>query len=86
MDYDKLLQQVGDYGAIAAALLVSVEPKLRDPAELQCEPAAIMTTRRCHATAAYGKLRHLANWLESLKEDNRAIFAAASKTSQATDY
>ena len=36
-----------------------------------------------------GELRHagyIQNWLELLKEDNRAIFTAASRASQAADY
>jgi len=36
-----------------------------------------------------GKLRHaeyIANWLELLREDPRAIFTAASKASQAADF
>ena len=36
-----------------------------------------------------GELRHagyIRNWLELLKEDNRAIFTAASRASQAADY
>ena len=43
----------------------------------------------CAHLAIEGELRHagyLANWLELLKEDNRAIFTAASKASQAADY
>jgi len=43
----------------------------------------------CAHLGVQGQLRHaeyLANWLELLKEDNRAIFTAASKASQATDY
>jgi antirestriction protein ArdC len=43
----------------------------------------------CAHLGLQGQLRHaeyLANWLELLKEDNRAIFTAASKASQAADY
>jgi len=43
----------------------------------------------CAHLGVEGQLRHaeyLANWLELLKEDNRAIFTAASKASQAADY
>jgi antirestriction protein ArdC len=43
----------------------------------------------CAHLGVEGKLRHaeyLANWLQLLKEDNRAIFTAASKASQAADY
>ena len=29
---------------------------------------------------------YIANWLEVLKRDNRAIFTAARKAAQATDY
>lgn len=43
----------------------------------------------CAHLGIKGELRHaeyIANWLELLKEDNRAIFTAASKASQAADY
>ena len=43
----------------------------------------------CAHLGVEGQLRHaeyLANWLQLLKEDNRAIFTAASKASQAADY
>jgi antirestriction protein ArdC len=43
----------------------------------------------CAHLGVQGQLRHaeyLANWLQLLKEDNRAIFTAASKASQAADY
>jgi antirestriction protein ArdC len=42
----------------------------------------------CAHLGIEGKLRHaeyLANWLQLLKEDNRAIFTASSKASQAAD-
>jgi antirestriction protein ArdC len=43
----------------------------------------------CAILNVTGELRHadyLANWLELLKHDDRAIFTAASKASQAADY
>ena len=43
----------------------------------------------CAHLGVQGRLRHaeyLANWLELLKDDNRAFFTAASKASQAADY
>jgi len=43
----------------------------------------------CAHLGVQGQLRHaeyLANWLQLLKEDNRAIFTAASKARQAADY
>jgi antirestriction protein ArdC len=43
----------------------------------------------CAHLGIKGELRHaeyLANWLELLKEDDRAIFTAASKASVAADY
>jgi antirestriction protein ArdC len=43
----------------------------------------------CAHLGITGQLRHseyIANWLELLKEDNRAIFTASSKASQAADY
>ena len=43
----------------------------------------------CAHLGVQGRLRHaeyLANWLELLKDDNRAIFTAASKAFQAADY
>jgi antirestriction protein ArdC len=43
----------------------------------------------CAHLGITGELRHaeyIANWVELLKEDNRAIFTASSKASQAADY
>jgi len=43
----------------------------------------------CAHLRVNGELRHASyidNWLELLKEDNRAIFTAASKASQAADF
>ena len=43
----------------------------------------------CAHLGVQGQLRsaeYMANWLELLREDNRAIFTAASKASQAADY
>lgn len=43
----------------------------------------------CAHLGVEGKLRHadyIANWLALLREDDRAIFTAASKASQAADY
>ena len=43
----------------------------------------------CAHLGIEGELRHagyIADWLKLLKEDNRAIFTAASKASQAADY
>ncbi|HEY1747810.1 MAG TPA: zincin-like metallopeptidase domain-containing protein [Xanthobacteraceae bacterium] len=43
----------------------------------------------CAHLGIKGELRHadyIANWLELLKEDDRAVFTAASKASQAADY
>lgn len=43
----------------------------------------------CAALGIKGELRHaayVANWLKVLKEDNRAIFTAASQASKAADY
>ena len=43
----------------------------------------------CAHLSIAGELRHagyIQNWLELLKEDNRAIFTAASRASQAADY
>ena len=43
----------------------------------------------CAHLGITGELRHadyIANWLELLKEDDRAIFTAASKAQQAADY
>lgn len=43
----------------------------------------------CAHLGVQGRLRHaeyIANWLELLKDDEKAIFTAASKASQAADY
>jgi antirestriction protein ArdC len=43
----------------------------------------------CAHLQVEGKLRHaeyIASWIKLLKEDDRAIFTAASKASQAADY
>jgi antirestriction protein ArdC len=43
----------------------------------------------CAHLSIEGNLRHagyITNWLELLKGDNRAIFTAASRASQAADY
>jgi antirestriction protein ArdC len=43
----------------------------------------------CAHLGIMGELRHadyIANWIELLKEDDRAIFTAASKASQAAEY
>ena len=43
----------------------------------------------CAHLGIIGELRHagyIQNWIQLLKEDNRAIFTAASKASQAADY
>lgn len=43
----------------------------------------------CAHLGIQGELRHseyIGNWVELLKEDNRAIFTASSKASQAADY
>lgn len=43
----------------------------------------------CAHLGIKGELRHagyIENWIQLLKEDNRAIFTAASKASQAADY
>ena len=43
----------------------------------------------CAHLRVNGELRHASyidNWLALLKEDNRAIFTAASKASQASDF
>jgi antirestriction protein ArdC len=43
----------------------------------------------CAHLGIKGELRHseyIANWLELLRDDNRAIFTASSKASQAADY
>lgn len=43
----------------------------------------------CAHLGVQGQLRHaeyIANWIELLKEDERAVFTAASKASQAADY
>lgn len=43
----------------------------------------------CASTGVTGELRHagyIQNWITLLKEDDRAIFTAASKASQAADY
>ena len=43
----------------------------------------------CAHLGVNGELRHasyIENWLELLKEDNRAIFTASSKASQASDF
>lgn len=42
-----------------------------------------------HWGAVPGQLRHseyIANWLQLLRDDDRAVFTAASKASQAADY
>ena len=54
--------------------------------ELVAEMAAAFL---CAHLNIAGELRHagyIQNWLELLKEDNRAIFTAASRASQAADY
>ena len=43
----------------------------------------------CAHLGVNGELRHagyIKNWIQLLTEDNRAIFTAASKASQAADY
>ncbi len=43
----------------------------------------------CAHLGITGELRHagyISNWLDLLRHDNRAIFTAASKASQAADY
>jgi antirestriction protein ArdC len=43
----------------------------------------------CAHLGIKGELRHseyIGSWLELLRDDNRAIFTASSKASQATDY
>jgi antirestriction protein ArdC len=43
----------------------------------------------CAHLGIKGALRHseyIANWVELLKEDDRAVFTASSKASQAADY
>ncbi len=43
----------------------------------------------CAHLGVKGELRHagyIENWLDLLRHDNRAIFTAASKASQAADY
>jgi len=43
----------------------------------------------CAYLGIKGELRHseyIGNWLELLRDDERAIFPAASRASQATDY
>ena len=43
----------------------------------------------CAHLGIVGELRHaeyIGNWITLLKEDNRAVFTAASKASQASDF
>jgi hypothetical protein len=50
---------------------------------------AYQVVRRCAHLVITGELRHaeyIANWITLLKEDQRAIFTAASKAQQAADF
>jgi len=88
--YATVLHELGHWSGHRSRLDRDLTGRFKSKAYAAEELVAEMTSAfLCAQLSIEGELRHagyLANWLELLKEDNRAIFTAASKASQAADY